>query len=402
MTNKHITDLTWTSEYNYAESYRGQLQLPDHITIHDATLRDGEQTPGVVFSPEDKLEIAKLLDEIGVERIEAGMPAVSEADRTAIRMIAEANLNARVFAFSRATRADIDLAKECGVQGVIIETPTSEPKLKYQFPNWSEQDVIDKSIDAVKYAKSIGLETVYFGYDTTRANEAFLFRLYSELLRQVTPDGIGMVDTMGCILPGAMYEIVHKLVKTFSVPIEVHTHNDFGMATATSFAAMEAGASVIHTCVNGLGERTGNAALEQILLGLTALYGMETPYDLTKLCKISRRVSELSRIPVPVSQPVVGENIYVRESGLGVDLVMNQPLAMFATDPRITGNVAGVVLGKKSGYLSVQVKAKQLGLDLTRETADTVLNDVKRLGIEKKALVTDSEFKEILKGHGII
>lgn len=401
MTGKHITDLTWTSEYNYAPAYRERLQLPTRVAIHDATLRDGEQTPGVVFSPEDKLEIARLLDEIGVERIEAGMPAVSEADRKAIRMIVNANLKSRVFAFSRATRGDIDLAKECGVHGVIIETPTSEPKLKYQFPNWSEQDVIDKSIDAVKYAKSLGLETIYFGYDTTRADEGFLFRLYGALLRQVTPDGIGMVDTMGCILPGAMFEIVRKLVKTFSVPIEVHTHNDFGMATATSFAALEAGASVIHTCVNGLGERTGNAALEQILLGLNALYGMDTPYDLTKLCGASKRVSELARIPVPVSQPVVGGNIYVRESGLGVDLVMSQPLAMFATDPRITGNRAGVVLGKKSGYLSVQVKAKEFGLDLTRETADAVLLDVKHLGMEKKALVTDEEFHTILKGHGI-
>jgi methanogen homocitrate synthase len=402
MTGKHITDLTWTSEYNYATAYRERLHLSNRVAIHDATLRDGEQTPGVVFSPEDKLEIAMLLDEIGVERIEAGMPAVSEADRKAIRMIMNANLKAHVFAFSRATHGDIDLAKECGVQGVIIETPTSEPKLKYQFPNWSEQDVIDKSIDAVKYAKSLGLETIYFGYDTTRADEGFLFRLYSDLLRQVTPDGIGMVDTMGCILPGAMFEIVRKLVKTFSVPIEVHTHNDFGMATATSFAAMEAGASVIHTCVNGLGERTGNAALEQILLGLNALYGMDTPYDLTKLCRASKRVSELSHIAVPVSQPVVGENIYVRESGLGVDLVMSQPLAMFATDPRITGNHAGVVLGKKSGYLSVQVKAKELGLDLNRETAETVLTDVKHLGMEKKALITDEEFHTILKGHGII
>jgi methanogen homocitrate synthase len=390
----------WASPYNDLPAFRDGTKLPRTVEIHDATLRDGEQTPGVVFSPDDKVEIARMLDSLGVERIEAGMPAVSADDREAIKRICALGLKARIFSFARAMDEDIDMAKACGAHGVVIEIPTSEPKLKYQFPKWTEEDVIRRSIATVSYAKKQGLEALYFGYDTTRANYAFIKRLYGRLIEEARPDSIGIVDTMGCILPGAVRELIRDLKAEFDVRLEIHTHNDFGMATAVSFAAMEAGAEVIHTSINGLGERTGNTALEEIIAGLQVLYGIGRQYHPERLRQVSQRVARMAGFPVQVNKPVVGDNIFVRESGIGIDLVMERPLAMFAMDPRMVGHQSGVVLGKKSGAMSVVVKARQLGYELADAAADPVLQDVKRLGIQKKGLVTDQEFLEILERHG--
>ncbi len=399
---KWQTSNWWVSQYNYLKEYREQLFLPKKVIIHDATLRDGEQTPGVVFSVEEKVEIAKMLDELGVERIEVGMPAVSAQDFEAIKRISALGLKARLFSFARATKEDIDLAIECGVDGVIIEIPTSRPKLKYQFSSWTDDDVINRSVETVKYAKERNLETVYFGYDTTRADYDFLERLYSVVIREGNPDSIGIVDTMGCILPGAAKEFIRKLKNKFDVKFEIHAHNDFGLATATSFAAMEAGAEVIHTCINGMGERTGNASLEEIIVGLKVLYGLDVDYKLNKLAEVSKKVASFSNFPVNVNKPIVGNNIFVRESGIGIDLVLNQPLAMFALDPSFIGKKGGVVLGKKSGKKSIEVKLSDLGLNVKEEYGEeiaSILNEVKELAINKKRIISEEEFLIIVRPY---
>jgi len=391
------TDSWWASPYNDLESFRSKLNLPEKVIIHDATLRDGEQTPGVVFSIDEKVEIAKMLDELGVERIEAGMPAVSEADREAIRQIAKLGLKSKVFTFARSMKADIDIAKDCGANGVIIEIPTSEPKLTYQFAKWTHEDVIERSVDTIAYAKEMGMETVYFGYDTTRADFNFLKKLYATIMANTKPDSIGIVDTMGCILPGAIKELITDLKSMFDVTFEIHTHNDFGMGAAVSFAAMEAGAEVIHTCINGMGERTGNASLEQIMVGLKVLYGIDNNYRYEKIREISKKVQAFSNFHLPVNQPVVGDNIFVRESGIGVDLVLNKPLAMFAMEPSFIGHQAGFVLGKKSGTTSIEVKAKEMGLELDEDSVKKILQEVKSQGIEKKRTLFDDEFVAIVR-----
>lgn len=395
--DKWITENWWVSKYNYLKDFRDKICIPDKVEIHDATLRDGEQTPGIVFSVEEKIEIAKMLDDLGVERIEAGMPAVSAQDQEAIEKIASLGLNAKIFSFARATKEDIDLAKECGADGVVIEIPTGRPKLKYQFAKWTDEDVIQRSVETVRYAKEQGLEAVYFGYDTTRADFEFLERLYSTVINEGKPDSIGIVDTMGCILPGAVQELIKKIKSIFDIKVEIHAHNDFGMATATSFAAIEAGAEVIHTCVNGLGERTGNASLEQIMVGLKVLYGLDVDYKINKLNEVSRKVKEFSNFPVPVNKPIVGENIFLRESGIGIDLVLNKPLAMFALNPSFIGNKAGVALGKKSGTKSIEVKLNDLGMEVEEDKIKTILEQVKSQAIQKKRTLTDEEFIKIVK-----
>ncbi len=342
----------WVSPYNFVPEVTSQFQLPARVSIHDATLRDGEQTPGVVFSIADKVAIAEKLAEIGVDRIEAGMPAVSEQDFQAIKEISRLGLKSKIYTFARAINADIDKALECGCHGVIVEIPIGYPKLKYQF-KWTWEDVLKKSVGVVNYAKSRGMHVVYFPYDTTRAREEDLTNLLTRLMQEAPPDSVGVVDTMGCVLPEAMKYLVRLVKGITKLPVEVHTHNDFGMAVATELAGVEAGAEVVHSCANGLGERTGNAALEELIVALHVLYGYETHYDLGKLPELGELVSRISRFDIALNKPILGERNFTRESGIGVDLVVKEPLAMFGTHPALTGRRGEVVLGKKSGKASI-------------------------------------------------
>ena len=387
----------WISPYNFSEEVVEGFNLPPKVQIHDATLRDGEQTPGVVFRKEDKVRIAKGLDEIGVERIEAGMPAVSSEDFEAIKEITKLGLKSKIFTFARALKSDIDSAVECGADGVVIEIPIGYPKLKYQF-GWSWEDVLKKSIDVINYAKERKLYAVYFPYDTTRAREKDLDNLFAGIMKYSSPDSLGIIDTMGCALPEAIQYLVRKAKKLTGLPIEVHTHNDFGMGVATELAAVTAGAEVVHSCINGLGERTGNAALEELMMGLHVLLGMDTPYKFDKITKLAELAEKISGIKIPRNKPVTGEGNFTRESGIGVDLVIKTPLAMFATDPEFTGREGKIVLGKKSGKLSVKYYLEKLGIkNISEEQTMEIVKKVKKLGINKRALLNEEEFKNIVK-----
>ncbi len=387
----------WVSPYDFIPEVRSTFQLPARVSIHDATLRDGEQTPGVVMSVREKIAIAEKLDEIGVDRIEAGMPAVSEQDFQAIKEISKLGLKSKIYTFARAINADIDKAIECGCHGVIIEVPIGYPKLKYQF-KWTWEDVLRKSVPVINYAKSRGMHVVYFPYDTTRARAEDLSNLLTRIMQDAPPDSIGVVDTLGCILPEAMKYMVRMFKKlTNNLPVEVHTHNDFGMAVATELAGVEAGAEVVHSCANGLGERTGNAALEELIVALHVLYGYDTQYDLSKLPELGELVSRISRFPIAANKPILGDRNFTRESGIGVDLVVKEPLAMFGTHPSLTGRRGEIVLGKKSGKLSITYNLEQLEItDADDEAVGEMLKRVKDKGIEKRGLLTPEEFRDIV------
>jgi methanogen homocitrate synthase len=373
-----------------------ELELPEKVQIHDATLRDGEQTPGVVFSIDDKVAIARKLDEVGVERIEAGMPAVSEQDYQAIKEIVNSGVNARIFTFARAINKDIDMALECGAKGVILEVPIGYPKLQWQF-GWTWENVLEKSASVINYAKEQGIEVVYFPYDTTRARPEDLENLLSRIRDEAAPDSVGVVDTMGCATPGAIKYLVRKVRALTGLPVEVHTHNDFGMAVATELAGVEAGAVCVHSCANGLGERTGNAALEELIVCLHVLYGYDSQYKLDKLPELGALVSKVSGIEIARNKPILGSRNFTRESGIGVDLVVRKPLAMFGTHPHLTGREGDVVLGKKSGKASITYNLERLGMGALDDDAITeVLGMVKKKGIEKRGLLTDDEFREIV------
>ena len=382
----------WVSPYNFKPEVVAMRWRPAKVLIHDATLRDGEQTPGVVFRKGDKVRIAKALDLVGVDRIEAGMPAVSAEDFEAIQEIATLGLKAKIFSFARAMNEDVDQALACGADGVVIEVPIGYPKLVTQF-KWTWEDVVRKTAPVINYAKSKGLYAVFFPYDATRAREEDLDAMLEFIMRESAPDSIGLVDTMGCATPEAIAYLTRKYIDYTHLPVEIHTHNDFGMAVATELAAVGAGASVVHSCVNGLGERTGNAALEELILALDLLYGANTGCDYDALPSLSALVSELSGIPIAQNKPVVGEENYTRESGIGANLVVEDPLVMFATHPGLTGRKGKVVLGKKSGKLSIVYKLKELGLgDLDDGQLSALLAMVKKQGNERRCLIGNEEF----------
>lgn len=396
MNDKHYQENEyWVSPFNFHKDVVSEFQLPEKVEIHDATLRDGEQTPGVVFRKEDKIRIAQKLDEVGVERIEAGMPAVSDEDFQAIKEISQLGLKAKIFTFARALPIDIDKAVDCGADGVVIEIPIGYPKLKHQF-GWTWEDVLRKSVDCINYARDKNLHTLYFPYDTTRAREDDLTNLLTRIMTDAPPDSVGIVDTTGCALPEAIKYLVRKVKALTGLPIEIHTHNDFGMGVATELAAVTAGAEVVHSCINGLGERTGNAALEELMVGLQMLLGVDTKYDFKELMNLCKLTEEISGVSYANNKPITGKGNYTRESGIGVDLVMKKPLSMFATDPQFFGRSGEVVLGKKSGKASITYTLEQLGIDnYTDEAVAAILASVKTAGTEKRALLTLEEFKNI-------
>lgn len=391
----------WVSPYNFKDEVVA-ARLPAgsparKVLIHDATLRDGEQTPGVVFRKADKVAIAQALDLVGVDRIEAGMPAVSREDFEAIEEIRALGLNAKIFTFARALEEDIDQAVACGAHGVVIEVPIGYPKLVHQF-RWTWEDVLRKSVPVINYARSKGLYTVYFPYDSTRAREEDLDSLLRGIMDEAPPDSIGIVDTMGCATPEAIAWLTRKYREATGLPVEIHTHNDFGMAVATELAAVGAGAQVVHACVNGLGERTGNAALEELIMAMSLLYAEDSGRNIAALKDLSALVSRLSGIPIARNKPVVGDENFTRESGIGANLVVENPLAMFAVHPSLVGKTGKVVLGKKSGKPSIVFKLAELGLGpLSEEQLSEVLSMVKSLGNERRGLVGDDEFRTLVQ-----
>ncbi len=388
----------WASPFNFLPAVRDGFDLPEEVQIHDATLRDGEQTPGIVLRRQDKVEIAEMLDDIGVQRIEAGMPAVSEDDAAAIKIISAKLKKAKVFSFVRAMEKDVEASAECGVSGVIVEVPIGQPKLDLQF-KWNWERVLSQSVKAINRARELGLHVVFFPYDTTRARLDDFQNLLTRLMQDARPDSIGVIDTTCCAVPSAIKFLVTLVRKLTNLPVEIHTHNDIGMAVANEMAAVEAGASVLHTCVNGIGERTGNAALEEVVVALKTLYGYEWGFKFEKLQELSNLVQRLTGFPMPPNKPIVGSGNFTRESGIGIEMVYQEPLAMFSLNPAFVGQQPKAVLGKKSGYNSVVVKMKELGIAYAedREKFERILQRVKKLSIEKKGLVTDAEFGAIVK-----
>lgn len=381
----------WVSPYNFA----GKPKPPVRVILHDTTLRDGEQAPGVVFRKDEKVALARALDEFGVDRIEAGMPATSREDLEAVKAIVKLNTKASVFVFCRATREDIDLAADCGVSGVVIEVPSGLPRLRYQF-SWSEEEVIERSCQAIIRAREKGMYVVFFPYDTTRADQAFLVRLLRDVEKNAKPDSVAVVDTTGSTLPCAVRYLVRLVKHTITCPVEIHAHNDFGLATANSLAALEAGADVIHVCLNGLGERCGNAALEQIAVCLKVFYGIGH-YDYARLAGLSEMAARFSGIPVPASQPITGEFAFTREIGLGMEVLEKEPKVIYPVLPDVVGRNINVVMGKKSGKSSVRYKLKARGITLPEENVQAIVELVKAAGIEKKRYLTDAEFDELVK-----
>ncbi|MDX6512825.1 MAG: hypothetical protein QOE36_2329 [Gaiellaceae bacterium] len=386
-----MNDGIWTGELN-SRALEPQVRGP--IDLYDTTLRDGEQTVGVVLDPEQKLEIARLLDELGVDRIEAGFPRVSEDDRRAVELIVGAGLRAEVWGFSRAVRADVEALVELGVTASVIESPISD--LKLDALGVSRETMLERIESALAFAAENGIRVAFFGVDGSRADPRYFDEVYRRAIGAGAQEAV-VVDTLGIATPEAASFLVARTVDSLGpgVPVHWHGHNDFGLATAAAVAAVQAGATVIHGTINGMGERAGNANLAEVALALHALYGTETRLDLARVRDVSARVRELSGYALEPWKPLVGENLFRRESG-AVASQFHDPPSIEPYSAELVGAERSIVLGKKSGLDSIRIKAEELGLDVPEERRADILARVKELGAREHRLVTDAEFRRLL------
>ena len=379
--------MIWTGEINTA--YRLDLD----VGFYDTTLRDGEQTVGVVLDPEQKLELARGLADAGIERIEAGFPRVSAEDHEAARLIAAAGLSAEIWGFSRAVPADVEALVELGVPAAVIEAPVSE--LKLEALGVDREAMLERIIYAVSYAVEQGLTVAFFGVDGTRADLGYLETVYRTAAEAGAQEAV-VVDTLGIASPDAVADLVGRARGWLGpeVPIHFHGHNDFGLATANAIAALRAGARWVHGTLNGMGERAGNANVGEIALALRALYGVETGVDLARLRVLSDRARELSGYELEPWKPLVGDTLFRRESGAVASQFHDPPsIEPYAAD--LVGAERELVLGKKSGIDSIRIKAEELGLELDGDAQRTLLGRVKELGVRNRGLVSDEEFREL-------
>ena len=378
----------WTGDLN---AHALEPQSHETVGLYDTTLRDGEQTVGVVLSPDDKLEIARALDEAGVDRIEAGFARVSAEDEEAIRRIAEAGLQAEIWGFARAVQADVEQLAGLGVRAAVIESPISDAKLAAL--GVSHEDMLGRIRKAVSFAAGEGITVAFFGVDGSRAALDFFRRAYEAAVEAGAKE-VAVVDTIGIATPEGAAYLVGQAVDWLDVPVHWHGHDDFGLATAAAVAAVQAGASWVQGTVNGMGERAGNANLVEVALALEALYGIPTRLDLGKARELSALVRERSGYELAPWTPVTGENLFTRESG-AVASQFHDPPAIEPYDSGLVGAERRIVLGKKSGLDSIRLKAEELGLDIPAERHAELLAAVKELGARKRRLVTDGEFRKL-------
>ena len=394
------TDKWYTSLWNHLPDVRKDLHFPKNIKIHDVTLRDGEQQTAVVFRREEKVAIAKKLDAMGVHRIEAGMPAVSEQDKAAISDIANLGLKAEIFAFARCIPEEIKVVKACGVTGVVVEIPASDHMIKHAY-GWTFDRAMKSSIDTTLAAREAGLYTVFFTIDATRTELNRLLDIVSQVATEGHMDALTIADTMGVCTPEAAHYVVGKVIDRLRKPVEIHCHQDFGLGVANTVSALAAGATVAHTTVTGLGERAGNVPMEDVVMALLTLHDVNVGIKTEKFVEVSKFVMDLAKVTQPPNRPIVGDKLYEVESGIIAGWVRmcrkEHPLEYVPFVPDLVGQKpVNIVLGKNSGPPSIDEWAEKTGLKITDDERMALLLAVKAKSFEKKDLLTAEEFKEIV------
>ena len=401
MAEPYLTEDWSVSPYNFMDEVRSEWRLASKVTIHDATLRDGEQHPGIVFRKEEKIKIAKALDEYGVHRIEV-MPVVSSEDLEAIIEMRELGLRAEVVGFCRSNVDDIALAIKSGVSRVLIEMFAS-PYLLYAA-GWTPEQAAERAIEAILAAKQHGLKVVFMIVDSTRTTFDGLQRFLELVIGKSRPDSIALADSRGVLIPQAAYHLVRKVKAHFDLPVEIHTHNDFGFGTAIAFAAVCAGAEVVHTAVNGLGSRAGNTALEEIAIDLKIMLGMDLGINFDKTYELCKLVEQCSGVSLESTKPLVGDRVFTSDTGVMVSRMLKLqerglPLVPYsdALRPEFVGRKRDIMIGKKSGRASIEYKMKELGMKIPPENAiKEILEAVKGYSISNKTAVSDDKFKALV------
>lgn len=397
-------EMWFTSPWNFADEVRGGMNFPEKIKVHDITLRDGEQQTGITFTRPEKVHIAKMLANLGVHRIEAGMPVVSPDDEAAIKEIVDLDLGPEIFAFSRCMLPDVKKAAECGVDGIVIEIPSSSHIIKNAY-GWDLDKAIKLSIDATLAAKEAGLYTVFFPIDSSRAEISWFLDLIERIATEGHMDALAVVDTFGVLNPHAVPYLMKKIKERIDKPLEPHFHDDFNVGVANTIMALANGGVVAHTTVTGIGERAGNTPMEDLTMALKTMYDVDLGLDTTQFVEISRQVCEYARHSIPTNRPIVGERLYQIESGIIASWVKMTGEADFLSvapfRPEMTGlPLHSVVMGKNSGIDSVGTWLAQRNKQATEGQMLEIVAKVKNKALAKKDLLTEDEFEQVCKEVG--
>ena len=365
------------------------------LKIVDTTLRDGEQTAGVVFANSEKIMIAEMLSDLGIDQLEVGIPTMGGDEKEAIRKIVKKNLKSSIMAWNRAVIADIEQSIDCGVDAVAISLSVSDIHIQHKLKK-SREWVLENMYNAVTYAKKNGLYISVNGEDASRADINFLIE-FINLAKEAGADRFRYCDTVGVMEPFTLRDTIEKIYKVTNFDIEMHTHNDFGMATANAIAGIVGGANHIGVTVNGLGERAGNAALEEVIMALKFVYGYETNIDTTRFREISKYVSQASGRELPIWKAIVGTNMFRHESGIHADGALKDPKNYEAFDPSEVGLERQIVIGKHSGKAAIINKFREYEIELSNEDAESMLELVRQTSVRMKRNLFDKELVEIYK-----
>jgi len=393
------TDNWFVSQWDYLPEVTKDFRPPKQVKIHDITLRDGEQQAGIIFTKDDKIRIAEKLAEVGVHRIEAGMPAVSPQDEAAIKEIVKRNLGPQIFCFCRCMVDDVKRAADCGVDGIIIEIPCSTHLVEHSY-RWSMEKAIDLSIKSTRFANEQGLYTSFFTIDATRADMDWYLDLIERVAREGHMDALSLVDTFGVLSPQGAFHYTKTVKERINKPLEIHFHNTFGMAVANTIMSVLAGGEMIHSTVTGIGEGPGNCPMEEVVMALLILYGIDVGINYSKLTELSKLVGELAG--VPASRPFVGDRVNDVESGIVTSWYKNSfaryPTEVFPVNPGFLGHRAPqILMGKKSGLDNVALWADKLDIELDEKETMEVLKQVKSRSIGLRRVLTEDEFREIVQ-----
>lgn len=390
----------FTSPWNDIEKVTSKFDFAKDIQLHDVTLRDGEQQSGLVFSKDDKIRIAERLAETGIHRIEAGLPATSKEDEQAIKEIVKRNLGPKIFAFSRCIKEDIKRAVDCGVDGVVIEIPTSEHVIKHAY-KWPLEKAIDLAIEATLFAKENGLYTVFFPIDGTRADVNWFLYFVKRIAKYGHMDALTIVDSFGGCSPSSIPYLIRKVKRHIDKPIELHFHDDFGLSTANTILGLAAGANVAHTTVSGLGERAGNTSYENVVLSLLTMYNIDLNIKTENIYELSKLVREIAGIEIRSNQGIIGDDLLKIESGTVAgwykNCISEDPLILNAYHWDLVGqSPLDVVLGKHSGLPSIKIWLERLNKTIGEEKLRDILKKVKEQSVKQKKLLSIKDFENIL------
>ena len=367
------------------------------IKIVDTTLRDGEQTAGVVFSNPEKIRIAKMLDDVGVDQIEAGIPVMGGHEKEAITVICKLGLRASIMGWNRAVIRDIESSLECGVDAVAISISTSDIHIEHKLRS-TKSKVLADMVRAVEFAKQQGVYISANAEDASRSDPDFLSE-FARAAKEAGADRVRFCDTVGILDPFATFEQVKKLIDTAGIDVEMHTHNDFGMATANALAGVKAGAGWVGVTVIGLGERAGNAALEEVVMALKCLEGVDLNFKTSQFRELAEYVSRAASRELPSWKAIVGSNVFTHESGIHVDGALKNSKNYEAFCPEEVGLTRQIVIGKHSGSHSIKAKFEEYGHHLTDQEAEDILVQVKKATVELKRPLFDKELVFIYEDY---